>query len=370
MCTKPHPLIVYRLRGEDKNRTKFFRCYPDEIDPECECIKSLRKYVNDNLLYPLDEKSIKFTIVPCGQCYQCRLQYSRVWANRCVCESITAADDSCFFLTLTYDNDHVDSIKTPDGHLSLNFYDLQNFMKRLRAYYDYHFGIKNIRFYAAGEYGDQNLRPHFHVLLYNCPIPDKEIIAHNKFGDALYTSDIINEQWGFGFTCIGELNWNTCAYTARYVMKKIKGVDSEFYDKLGITPEAVRMSLKPGIGYEYLTENLVSIYREIALDDDHLLVDHKSGEAIDTIFNDKIILPSNAEKPNIIKPPRYFDKVLERTWPSRFRDVKHCREIFAAIGEENRKNIVMKSDREYFHDVEYSLSQKQKGMYRKFLDLC
>ena len=46
-----------------------------------------------------------FIQVPCGQCYGCRLQYSREWANRCMLEA--SEYSSNFFLTLTYDDEHL-----------------------------------------------------------------------------------------------------------------------------------------------------------------------------------------------------------------------------------------------------------------------
>lgn len=43
--------------------------------------------------------------IPCGNCYGCRLDYSRQWADRCIME--LEEHESAYFLTLTYDDDHL-----------------------------------------------------------------------------------------------------------------------------------------------------------------------------------------------------------------------------------------------------------------------
>lgn len=52
--------------------------------------------------------------IPCGQCIGCRLQYSREWANRCMLE--LQHHEHAAFVTLTYDNDHIDHLKR--GHVN------------------------------------------------------------------------------------------------------------------------------------------------------------------------------------------------------------------------------------------------------------
>ena len=43
--------------------------------------------------------------IPCGKCEGCRIARSRDWANRCMME--LEYHDSAYFLTLTYDEEHV-----------------------------------------------------------------------------------------------------------------------------------------------------------------------------------------------------------------------------------------------------------------------
>lgn len=62
--------------------------------------------------------------VPCGQCFGCRLDRSRIWAMRCMHEA-SLYDENCF-VTLTYS-----PACLPAGG-SVVVEDYQKFMKRLR----------------------------------------------------------------------------------------------------------------------------------------------------------------------------------------------------------------------------------------------
>ena len=97
-----------------------------------------RKVPNYSLVNPID--------IPCGKCIGCRLAYSKEWAVRIVkeCESF----EYNYFLTLTYDDEH---LKSP----SLVKKDLQDFFKRLRWFYKKNFNHDNIRYFACGEYGEK-----------------------------------------------------------------------------------------------------------------------------------------------------------------------------------------------------------------------
>jgi len=176
--------------------------------------------------------------IPCGQCMGCRLEKSRQWAIRSVHESQTH-EQNCF-ITLTY-------AEMPEGH-SLNKKTLQLFWKKLRkALYP-----KKIRYFACGEYGDTFDRPHYHAIIFGHDFgisneeltprlgkmseffPQKKhvtnsdltLINKSDYG-YLWTSNLLNKIWGHGFTSIAECNFETCAYVARYVTKKITGTPAK-----------------------------------------------------------------------------------------------------------------------------------------------
>lgn len=148
--------------------------------------------------------------VACGQCLGCRLDHSRMWAIRIVHEAATHDRNS--FVTLTYDDDHVPR----DG--SLRKKDYTDFMKRLRKKCE----PVRVRYYQCGEYGEKLGRPHHHACLFGLNFEDQEFLGEQN-GHKLYTSQMLAEAWGHGFVTVGELTFESAAYCARYVTKKITG---------------------------------------------------------------------------------------------------------------------------------------------------
>lgn len=170
--------------------------------------------------------------VPCGQCIGCRLERSRQWAVRCVHEA-SLYTDNCF-VTLTYDDEHL------PGNLSVDVTHFQKFMKRLRK------KQPQVRYFHCGEYGDKGGRPHYHACLFNYRPSDLKLWSVRD-GIRLYTSDDLSRVWSHGYVVVGDVSFESAAYVARYVMKKITGVGAEKH-YAGRSPEYVTMSRRPGIG--------------------------------------------------------------------------------------------------------------------------
>lgn len=212
---------------------------------------------------PVGEQIVtEFIDIPCGKCLGCRLDYSRQWADRCLME--LEEHESAYFLTLTYDDDHLpfgecydaDDVLMPFTYVdeetgecgrlpTLRKRDVQLFHKRLRE----RLGQK-IRYFTAGEYGDNTGRPHYHSIEFGLEIPDLKVYSI-KDGYNLYESALLDEIWGLGKVIIGDCTWETCAYTARYVMKKWNGKLKEWYDVHNVSPEFILMSRRPGLGRAY-----------------------------------------------------------------------------------------------------------------------
>lgn len=152
-------------------------------------------------------------------------------------------DASCF-ITLTYSDDELPYVETPEGHLpSLCRRDVQLFVKRLRKKLSKHFGeLGRFRFYICGEYGPQTNRPHYHGILFGV--------------DAGY-ADWINRAWSQGMTSVFPATTETMQYVAGYVTKKIvKPRTKKDYR----VKEFGLMSRKPGIGMLALPE-LIELMR-------------------------------------------------------------------------------------------------------------
>ena len=234
-------------------------------------------------------------LIPCGKCVGCRLDYASKWSMRCQLEASCWNDN--YFITLTYDDEHlpVRKHKVVDKETGEVIKDefvatlvpehFTKFIKDLRRYYDYHFHHQNIRFFGCGEYGSKSWRPHYHIILFNCPILDLKEHTKNFRGDVLYTSELLSSIWKNGFVTVGECNYETCSYVARYTLKK-QGISQLEYDDRGIEREFVRCSRMPAIGDTYFSKHVDEIK-----------------------LTDNIILPHNGS-PLVFKPPRYFEKYL------------------------------------------------------------
>lgn len=199
-----------------------------------------------SILWAPREGRLREIQLPCGQCIGCRLERSRQWAARCMHEA--ALHDRNCFITLTYDDAHL----PPGG--SLVYGDYQAFMRRLRK------AAGRLRFYMCGEYGETTFRPHYHAALFGYDFPDKVTFSRNG-GNILYTSKLLSRLWPAGHASVGALTFDSAAYIARYVTKKIVGdkaeahyrrVDKTTGEITQLVPEFNHMSLKPGIGKDWI----------------------------------------------------------------------------------------------------------------------
>ena len=148
--------------------------------------------------------------VPCGQCIGCRLERSRQWAIRCSHEA-QMHEKNCF-ITLTFSDEHLPEDRSVDvRHFQL-------FMKRLRKRYG-----DGIRFFHCGEYGDHFGRPHYHACIFNHDFEDKKIWKQSGSGEIIYRSASLEELWPYGYSSVGEVTFESAAYVARYITKKVTG---------------------------------------------------------------------------------------------------------------------------------------------------
>ncbi|AXL15558.1 replication initiator protein [Microviridae sp.] len=241
--------------------------------------------------------------LPCGGCEGCLLERSRQWAVRCMHEA-QLWEKNCF-ITLTYED--------PPPWNSLVHSDFQKFMKRLRKRFkgdrelvDDRTGKSShpIRFYMAGEYGSARGRPHYHACIFNFAFEDLKFLRRTNSGSDLYRSAQLESLWPHGYSSVGDVTFESAAYVARYVMKKQNQeidvhapVDLETGEVIQRLPEYNRMSLKPGIG-----ANFVDKYKSDVFPNDYVVVNgHKA------------------------KPPRYYFKRLEQQDPDLYEQVEYSR---------------------------------------------
>lgn len=144
--------------------------------------------------------------VPCNRCIMCRIAKTNEWTLRLELELEYWKEAS--FVTLTYDPEYL-----PED-ISLKPKHLQDFMKLFRYYLG-----KKISFFACGEYGDEGLRPHYHLIIFGWKPELSELQRHGKY----FSSDFIRKIWKYGFNTVGICNHDTIQYTVGYVRKKLYG---------------------------------------------------------------------------------------------------------------------------------------------------
>lgn len=265
--------------------------------------------------------------LPCGRCRGCRLEHSRQWAIRCMHEA-QMHKHNCF-ITLTYHDEHLpqryrwgtdERTGNPLYSGTLDKTHIQKFIKRMRkalgkgeGLYLHHEKIQaqvgravmglrpmpRFKYYYAGEYGERNKRPHYHLCIFGVDLADKRYLRTTPAGSRLYRSAELERLWPFGFSTIGALTFESAAYTARYVMKKVNGekqkqhyekLDIETGEILNIYPEYNDMSRRPAIARQWLETYTADVYTR-----DHVIIRGKEN-----------------------KPPRYYDKLLSSWDPDRY----------------------------------------------------
>lgn len=159
--------------------------------------------------------------VPCGKCAFCLKKAIDAWCLRLGHEMEVSS--SAFFITLTYDNEHL-----PPGE-DLSKRDLQLFIKRLRK--------RNpaIRYFAVGEYGTEKGRPHYHAVIFN-----------------LISLDLINASWvDVHGNPIGHIVGDRATMGRIRYMVEYMALPTASNGK---TPPFRVMSRRPGIGFSYVAK--------------------------------------------------------------------------------------------------------------------
>lgn len=232
--------------------------------------------------------------LPCGQCIGCRLERSRQWAMRCMHEA-SMHNGRNSFVTLTYSDEHLPK------RGQLDYPQFQRFMKRLRK----EFGPNRVRFYMCGEYGPLNWRPHYHACLFGIDFDDRVFERQLPSGANIYRSDTLERLWPYGYSSVGDVTFESAGYVARYCVQKVTGHNAKFHyarkddeGEYSLIPEFNKMSLKPGIGADFMEKWKSDIYPH-----DYVIVRGKE-----------------------MKPPKYYDKLFAKDNPDAWDELQWKRE--------------------------------------------
>lgn len=294
--------------------------------------------------------------VPCRKCEGCRHDTARQTATKICHESQLYFDTDAFrnsFITLTYNDDFIPL------YGSLNYDDWTNFLKRLRLA----LAPLRIRYYMIGEYGDLNLRPHYHAIIFGYDFPDKEYHS-DRLGNILYRSKFLESLWtvprgkpfagaSYGFSSIGTVTPASANYVARYGMKKLIGTDrfshqdtydeetgalilgryqrynQETGDRITVERERPLMSKRPGIGKRWFDSFAMSdLYAKTDID----------------CYKDHTHLSNGM----IVRPPTYYDTLLSRVDPGLLEDIKRARQDHMARHADSFTPELLRQRRECF----------------------
>lgn len=199
--------------------------------------------------------------LPCGKCLLCRKKYVNDWVIRLIHEA--KMHDSTCCVTLTYEDRYL----PPNGELCLK--DMQSFLGKLRKYIKKEFG-KRIRYFYCAEYGSDNGRPHYHLIIFGFDFShDRRPINGRDNPNPKFRSESLTKLWGKGLTDIGQVNGSTCRYVMKYCLKSDQ--QNAKRDPHIIRPYAAparrvetlpfhRQSTNPGIGHGYYKDNSENMY--------------------------------------------------------------------------------------------------------------
>lgn len=239
-------------------------------------------------------------------------------------------------VTLTYNDSHLPK------DLSLNYYHFQRFIRRLRKALHRKYSpaprdpahrpgageysltilhhaevsptnttsarLPQIRYYMGGEYGEQHGRPHYHAALFGIDFADRIYFAKSPAGTKIYTSPTLEKLWPLGFSSIGDVNFSSAAYIARYIMKKRTGdgnkthyqiVDLETGELHTRRKEFNQMSRKPGLGRTWLEKYQTDAYP-----------------------HGKVVV-----KGHQVPTPRYYDKIFADLEPLQYEQLQYVRYV-------------------------------------------
>lgn len=226
--------------------------------------------------------------VPCGKCPECVARRTSAWSFRLMQEDKNSSMSQ--FITLTYDTQNVPITKA--GYMSLDKRGIQLFFKRLRKLNAS--SESSIKYYMCGEYGSKTMRPHYHIILFNCRI------------------ETIQAAWDVGRVHYGTVSGASVGYTLKYLCKP-KRIPMHTNDDR--QPEFSLMS--KGLGRNYLTPQIVRWHKADL--DNRVYVNLEDGKkaSMPRYYKDKIYTDQERKRIAFIGEIEQGKKEAKQTMTSR-----------------------------------------------------
>ena len=199
--------------------------------------------------------------VPCGKCSECRKAKRRLWSQRLQLEASCYPENEVWFITLTYDDEHI--TECPQGkyglyslcyeHFQQFVLSIKNFVRRNKG--DLFPDDARFRYFLGMEYGSRFARPHGHLITFGIDLSELgELLPVSETEEGtLFSSSFVSRFWHRGYNTVCAATPANMCYVTGYVDKKL---ESNFdYEARGLKPEKCFMSTKPAMGTEFFERN-------------------------------------------------------------------------------------------------------------------
>lgn len=218
-----NPILAIKMPYVNDNTGNYkIKILPRRVDYDILSIES--KFGKENVMR-----------LPCGRCTACREAYRADWSVRCDMEARCHPDN--VFITLTYRPETCPRWVSK-GHI-------RRFIRKLRRALDQ----PNLMYFACGEYGELNGRPHYHLIIFGY-FPHDAVLKEDvksKSGFEVYESKFLTDLWDKGFVEVNNFSQDTAFYVAGYVNKKTGNYDGF-------------LNMSRGIGYEYMSTHVKQLF--------------------------------------------------------------------------------------------------------------
>lgn len=206
-------------------------------DKDLHFSKDTLKAIPELVHIDLANKKFAYILAPCGKCFHCRQNRVRDWSIRTIHEF--SKPEYCktfmYFLTLTYDQNHI-------GDNSLNYRHIQLFLKKLRKYYS----SDKLKFLCVGEYGFTSGRMHWHIIIFGFSKMVKYRLFHKLWNYGNVDADLVR-------------SYSAISYLLKYSFKDYK-IDHDYYYADGRTPPMFRCS--QGFGRDFIDKNYEQVVKD------------------------------------------------------------------------------------------------------------
>lgn len=279
----------------------------------------------DPVFYRVDDSGRPTIMYPCGKCIVCKEKKRRQWAIRM--ENEKSVSKSCFFVTLTYSDEHLYRIE-PHSPASLSKSHYQNFLKRFRKSLPC-----KVRMFGVGEYGSESSRPHYHFMFF--------LPVYMKMADF---RSYIDKSWTFGFNTVKNGIAQRMYYIAKYT---VKGSSHPY----GTEKPFQTCSCSPPLGYRYFEDNLRMLDSDLS--HNYIVSPSNRKSSIPRSFENKYKkLIDDIPRDIPIAPSQMRKQVLQSRAGFRLRDyLNNFNEISPDEFLRMRENIERRYNQKHKHKI-------------------